>query len=90
MMEIQASTRLPWYLRSLIASVAVIHAIGFGMVLATATDWGRAYGLGIGAVIVFFTSALACLLAATLWLRSRTKANGSAAPSPKRTPPGGR
>jgi hypothetical protein len=41
-------------------------------------------------VIVFFTSALACLLAATLWLRSRTKANGSAAPSPKRTPPGGR
>jgi len=81
MIGIQASTRLPWYLRFLIANVAVIHAIGFGMVLATATDWGRAYGLGIGVTTVFFTSTVFTLFAVVHWLRMRAKPTDDAAAS---------
>ena len=81
-MKSPTSSTPPRYVRYMFASVTVVHAIGFGMVLATATDWGRAYGLGIGAVMAFFTSTVSTVFAVVLWLRSRTKpsehATGSA------------
>ena len=80
-MNTHSSTTLPWCLRYLIASVAVIHAVGFGMVLATATDWGRAYGLGIGVTTVFFTSTVFTLFAVVHWLRMRAKPTDDAAAS---------